>query len=790
MGVFSYLKDLLGKEPESSKEDVYVVDPEFEESKAAGDTSQSSSGASTGTESKEDAESDSGENHSKSQESASTAPEGLIKDKGTLAHLLEEEKNRPESSAAPRPRVGEEEIAHSFAAEDLAEDSEDGFEVPESGDSRREDSGSWGGQSEGSADARVESGAEGVNGTPHAAVGDEDVVDTDSDEGVVLRIEDDSDGSAEGEVVVPEGSGSPVVESEGVTDGSGVVEDAGSVVKPAGVTEGLGHVEGPVVKSEDKTAGVEDAAEGGVSSSEDVEVEAPVVEPVDETGGVGDVEPSAVESVGEVSSSEDVEVGAPVGEAEDETSEVGGVESAAAVSADEDSSSEHAEDLVVKPVGGTVESERVDDLVIKPVGGTVESERVGDPVVKSGDETDSEPVVVEDSEGTSAAEDGMDLVLESDGPRAETADEEGNGSLSLDGGEQAGGLDNEESVGLGSVADEVEGFESLEEEGTHSPAVDVEETDSPVVEAEDTHSPVVEEAHSPVVEETHSPVVGAEDVHSPVVEETDSPVVEETRSPVVDAEDTHSPVAEGAVDPGAGDAVSGGGVVSDGEETLDVKSEGQTLDLDVDDADDSAVEPSEGVSVADGSYGAMSVVPWSVYMARQSEETTDTEGEDQGDTAAGENLAGVDQSAVEEPAPTVEPENDANSVDEGDEQLIEADEEPVEATVAPGLSLDKENGVEVQDRDDVSFVADSDEDTARKTVGEDSDESVSEPSDLLDEDEGGEFVEAEDSDESEGSSSVVKSELEVDPSLIQGSEETETKKGESDGGLHISIPGF
>ena len=773
MGVFSYLKDLLGKEPESSKEDVYVVDPEFEESKAAGDTSQSSSGASTGTESKEDAESDSGENHSKSQESASTAPEGLIKDKGTLAHLLEEEKNRPESSAAPRPRVGEEEIAHSFAAEDLAEDSEDGFEVPESGDSRREDSGSWGGQSEGSADARVESGAEGVNGTPHAAVGDEDVVDTDSDEGVVLRIEDDSDGSAEGEVVVPEGSGSPVVESEGVTDGSGVVEDAGSVVKPAGVTEGLGHVEGPVVKSEDKTAGVEDAAEGGVSSSEDVEVEAPVVEPVDETGGVGDVEPSAVESVGEVSSSEDVEVGAPVGEAEDATSEVGGVESAVAVSADEDSSSEHAEGLVVKPVGGTVESERV-----------------GDPVVKSGDETDSEPVVVEDSEGTSAAEDGMDLVLESDGPRAETADEEGNGSLSLDGGEQAGGLDNEESVGLGSVADEVEGFESLEAEGTHSPAVDVEETDSPVVEAEDTHSPVVEEAHSPVVEETHSPVVGAEDVHSPVVEETDSPVVEETRSPVVDAEDTHSPVAEGAVDPGAGDAVSGGGVVSDGEETLDVKSEGQTLDLDVDDADDSAVEPSEGVSVADGSYGAMSVVPWSVYMARQSGETADTEGEDQGDTAAGENLAGVDQSAVEEPAPTVEPENDANSVDEGDEQLIEADEEPVEATVAPGLSLDKENGVEVQDRDDVSFVADTDEDTARKTVGEDSDESVSEPSDLLDEDEGGEFVEAEDSDESEGSSSVVKSELEVDPSLIEGSDESETKKGESDGGLHISIPGF
>ena len=720
MGVFSYLKDLLGKEPESSNEDVYVVDPEFEESKDKGDTSQSSSGASTGTESKEDAESDSGENHSKSQESASTAPEGLIKDKGTLAHLLEEEKNRPESSAAPR--VGEEEIAHSFAAEDLAEDAEDGFEVPESGDSRREDSGSWGGHSEGSAAARVESGAEGVAGTPRAAVGDEGVVDADSDEGVVLRIEDDSDGSAEGEVVVPEGSGSSVVESVGVTDGSGVVEDAGSVVKPAGVTEGLGHVEGPVVESEDKTAGVEDAAEGGVSSSEDVEVEAPVVEPVDETGGGGGVEPSAVESVGEVSSSEDVEVGAPVGEAEDETSEVGGVESAAAVSADEDSSSEHAEDLVVKPVGGTVESERVDDLVIKPVGGTVESERVGDPVVKSGDETDSEPVVVEDSEGTSAAEDGMDLVLESDGPRAETADEEGNGSLSLDGGEQAGGLDNEESVGLGSVADEVEGFESLEAEGTHSPAVDVEETDSPVVEAEDTHSPVVEEAHSPVV--------GAEDVHSPVVEETDSPVVEETRSPVVDAEDTHSPVAEGAVDPGAGDAVSGGGVVSDGEETLDVKSEGQTLDLDVDNADDSAVEPSEGVSVADGSYGAMSVVPWSVYMARQSGETADTEGEDQGDTAAGENLAGVDQSAVEEPAPTVEPENDANSVDEGNEQLIEADEEPVEATVAPGLSLDKENGVEVQDRDDVSFVADTDEDTARKTVGEDSDESVSEPSDL------------------------------------------------------------
>ena len=276
-------------------------------------------------------------------------------------------------------------------------------------------------------------------------------------------------------------------------------------------------------------------------------------------------------------------------------------------------------------------------------------------------------------------------------------------------------------------------------------------------------------------------------------------------------EEAHSSVAEDAVEPGAGDAVSGGGVVSDGEETLDVKSEGQTLDLDV---DDSAAEPSEGVSVADGSYGSVSVVPWSVYMARQSEEAGDAVGEDQEDADAGEDLAVADQSAVEEPAPIVGPENDAasvdegdeqliaadeesetdaNSVDEGDEQIITADEEPVEVTVAPGLSLDDESGVasvEDQDRDDVSFVADSDEDTARETVGEDSDESVSEPSDLLDEDEGGEFVEAEDSDESEGSSSVVKSELEVDPSLIQGSEETETKKGESDGGLHISIPGF
>ena len=276
-------------------------------------------------------------------------------------------------------------------------------------------------------------------------------------------------------------------------------------------------------------------------------------------------------------------------------------------------------------------------------------------------------------------------------------------------------------------------------------------------------------------------------------------------------EETHSSVAEDAVEPGAGDAVSGGGVVSDGEETLDVKSEGQTLDLDV---DDSAAEPSEGVSVADGSYGSVSVVPWSVYMARQSEEAGDAVGEDQEDADAGEDLAVADQSAVEEPASIVGPENDAdsvdegdeqliaadeesetdaNSVDEGDEQIITADEEPVEVTVAPGLSLDDESGVasvEDQDRDDVSFVADSDEDTARETVGEDSDESVSEPSDLLDEDEGGEFVEAEDSDESEGSSSVVKSELEVDPSLIQGSEETETKKGESDGGLHISIPGF
>ena len=252
-------------------------------------------------------------------------------------------------------------------------------------------------------------------------------------------------------------------------------------------------------------------------------------------------------------------------------------------------------------------------------------------------------------------------------------------------------------------------------------------------------------------------------------------------------EETRSSVAEDAVEPGAGDAVSGGGVVSDGKETLDVKSEGQTLDLDV---DDSAAEPSEGVSVADGSYGSMSVVPWSVYMARQSEKAADAVGEDQGNTTTEKDLIVVDRSAVEESAPTVEPENGADSVDKGGEQLIEADEEPVEGTVAPGLSIDEENGVEDQDRDDVSFVADSGEDTARETVGEDSDESVSEPSDLLDEDEGGEFVEAEDSDESEGSSSVVKSELEVDPSLIQGSEEAETKKGESGGGLHISIPGF
>ena len=177
-------------------------------------------------------------------------------------------------------------------------------------------------------------------------------------------------------------------------------------------------------------------------------------------------------------------------------------------------------------------------------------------------------------------------------------------------------------------------------------------------------------------------------------------------------------------------------------------------------------------------------------MARQSEETADAVGEDQEDTAAGEDLAAADQSGVEDLASTVGPENDTDSVDEGDDQLIVADEEPVEATVAPGLSLDEENGVEGQDRDDVSFVADSDEDTARETVGEDSDESVSEPSDLLDEGEGGEFIEAEDSDESEGSSSVVKSELEVDPSLIGGSDQSETKKGDSDGGLHISIPGF
>ena len=764
MGVFSYLKDLLGKESESSNGDVYVVDPEFEEAKAAGDTSQSSSGSSTAAESKEGTESGSDEDRSESQEPASTAPEGLIKDKGTLAHLLEEEKNRSESSAAPR--VGEEEIAHSFAAEDLAEDPEDGFEVPESGDSRREDSDSWGGQSEGSAAARVESGAEGVNGTPRAAVGDEGVVDTDSDEGVVLRIEDDSDGSAEGEVVVPEGSGSPVVESEGVAGGSGAVEGgADSVVKSENVTGGLDRVEDPVVKSGDETVEVKDIepAEGEVSSSEAAEVKASVVEPVDEAEDTG-TDLAAEESVGGVSSSEDVEVKAPAVENEDETGEVGGVEPVAEESAGEDSSSERVDDLVIKPVSGTVEPDRVDDLEVKSEDETVEPECVDDLEVKSGDETDSEPVVVEDSEDASAAEDGMDLVLESDGPHAETIGEDKTGSSSLDSDEQAVGLDNDESVGLGAVADEGEDFETLEAEETHSPVV--EETDSPVVEAEDTHSPVV----------------GAEDVHSPVVEET--------HSPAVDVEDTHSPVAEDAVEPGAGDAVSGGGVVSGGEETLDVKSEGQTLDLDVDDKDDSVVEPSEGVSIVDGSYGSMSVVPWSVYMARQSGETADTEGEDQGDTAAGENLAGVDQSAVEDLASTVGPENDTDSVDEGDEQLIVADEEPVEATVAPGLSLDEENGVEGQDRDDVSFVADSDEDTARKTVGEDSDESVSEPSDLLDEDEGGEFVEAEDSDESEGSSSVVKSELEVDPSLIQGSEETETKKGESDGGLHISIPGF
>ena len=766
MGVFSYLKDLLGKEPESSNEDVYVVDPEFEESKAAGDTSQSGSGSSIVAESKEGAESDSGEDHSESRESASTAPEGLIKDKGTLAHLLEEEKNRPESFAAPR--VGEEEIAHSFAAEDLAEDSEDGFEVPESEDSRREGSGSWGGQSGGSAAARVESGAEGVNGTPHAAVGDEDAVDTDSDEGVVLRIEDDSDGSAEGEVVVPEGSGSPVVEPEGVAGGSEAVEDgADSVVKSENMTGGLDRVSDPVVKSEDKTIGVEDVepAEGEVSSSEDVEVRASVVEPVDEAEDT-DTGLAAEESVGGVSSSEDVEVKAPAVENEDETGEVGGVEPVAEESAGEDSS-----------------SERVDDLVVKPVGGTVDTEHAGDPVVKSGDETDSEPVVVEDSEDTSAAEDGMDLVLESDGPHAETIGEDKMGSSSLDSDEQAGGLDNEESVDLGTVADEGEDFESLEEE--------------------ETHSPVVEDTHSPVIEETDSPAVDVEYTHSPVVEET--------HSPAVDVEYTHSPVAEDAVEPGAGDAVSGGGVVSGGEETLDVKSEGQTLDLDVDDADDSAVEPSEGVSVADGSYGSMSVVPWSVYMARQSEETADAVGEDQEDTAAGEDLAVADQSGVRDLASTVGPENDADSVDEGDEQLIvpdeesendadsvdegddqliAADEEPVEAAVAPGLSLDEENGVEGQDRDDVSFVADSDEDAVSEAVDEDSDESVGEPSDLLDEDEGGEFVEAEDSDESEDSSSVVKSELEVDPSLIGGSDESETKKGDSDGGLHISIPGF
>lgn len=705
MGVFSYLKDLLGKEPEPSKENVYVVDPEFEETKAKGGTSQSSSDDSTAAESEEYSEDDSVKDHSQPRESASTDPEGLIKGEGTLAHLLEKEKGRPESSAAPR--VGEEELAHSFAAEDLAEDPEDGFEVPESEVAEsnlpesevpcRDESTSGEDYAEDSFELvpakQVEGSTKGVNDSPRDVSGEEGVVDVDSNKGVVLRIEDDSDGSAEGEVVVPEGAESPGVKSEGVGDELDLVD--GRVDAPADEAVESERVSDPVVGLADEAGESGDVGpgEGEDSSSEGVEVEVPVVKSEDETVESDRIDDPVVKSEDETQESEGVEVEVPVVKSEDETQD----------------------------------SERVDDLVIKPVG-----------------EIDSGPVVAQDSGDASEAEDGMDLVSESDEPGAETPDEGAPSTLLPGSGEQADGLDHAESVDLDAVAPENENFESSE--------------------AEDTHSPAVENANEP-----------------------------------------------GAQEDVSGDELSGG-VVSGGEDSLGVKSKGQTLGLDVGDADDSVVEPSGGVSVADGPYASMSVVPWSVYMARQSEEAADAVGEDQDNAAAGEDLAVADQSGVRDLASTVEPENDADSVDEGDEQLIvpdeeyendadsvdegddqliAADEEPVEATVAPGLSLDEENGVEDQDRGDVSFVADSGEDAVSEAVDEDSDDSVSEPSDLLDEDEGGEFVEAEYSDESGGdSSSVVKSELEVDPSLIGGSDESETKKGESDGGLHISIPGF
>ena len=686
MGVFSYLKDLLGKEPESSNEDVYVVDPEFEESKATGGTSQSSSDDSTAAESEEYSEADSVKDHSQPRESASTDPEGLIKGEGTLAHLLEKEKGHPESSAAPR--VGEEELAHSFAAEDLAEDPEDGFEVPESEVAestlpesevpRRDESTSGEDYAEDSFELapakQVEGSTKGVNDSPRDVSGEEGVVDVDSNKGVVLRIEDDSDGSAEGEVVVPEGAESPGVKSEGVGDELDLVD--GRVDAPADEAVESERVSDPVVGLADEAGESGDVGpgEGEDSSSEGVEVEVPVVKSEDETVESDRIDDPVVKSEDETQESEGVEVEVPVVKSEDETQD----------------------------------SERVDDLVIKPVG-----------------EIDPEPVVAQDSKDSPTAEDGMDLVSESDEPGAETPDEGAPSTLLPGSGEQADGLDHAESVDLDVVAPENEDSESSE--------------------VEDDHSPAVENANEPGAQED---------------------------------------VSGGEID---------GGVVPGGEYSLGVKSEDQTLDLDVNEAGDNDVQSSEGVSVAGGSYGSMSVVPWSVYMARQSEEAADNAaGEDQETTTAPvEDVDDADQNGVEDSGATVGSETGAESVeDDGGEEDVAVAEGSAEDTAAPGLPLGEDSsvsGVEDRDRGDVSGNA---EDVASEVVDEDSDESVSEPSDLLKEDEGGEFVEAEDSDESEGSSSVVKSELEVDPSLIGGSDQSETKKGDSDGGLHISIPGF
>ena len=144
------------------------------------------------------------------------------------------------------------------------------------------------------------------------------------------------------------------------------------------------------------------------------------------------------------------------------------------------------------------------------------------------------------------------------------------------------------------------------------------------------------------------------------------------------------------------------------------------------------VEGEQVESVQDSSVVGSSV-PWSVYLARQSEQVVGEAGSE------------------DESVSTVGSEKDLDSVDS---------QEDVPDTSAPGLEGSR--GLELS----------SDGEGAE----------VGEPSDLLDEDEGGEFV------ETDGDSGVVKSELEVDPSLVRGGSDEDDSKG--DGGLHISIPGF